>query len=134
MQINIQVLGGRGQNYTIINRLPNFKKAIFPRNKFKNYILNPNKEENKAKYFESLGYNMKNYKLLQEHIMQKLATNKSLKYETDSYGNTAYQVNMELGLSKKEIVTTAWIILKGEDKPRFVSAYKNQSKYFKVSD
>lgn len=119
-------MGGRGQNYDIVNRLKNYKNARFPRNKFKNYILNPSKDPDKAKFFNSLGYNMKNYEKLINDIKFKISKNKALKYETDKNGNTSYQVNMELGITKKAIVATGWIVRKGEDVPQFVTAYHNE--------
>ena len=119
-------MGGRGQNYSITARLPNCQKAVFPRNKFKNYILNPSKEKSKADFFKSIGYNMKNYKRLEHDIKSKLATNKALRYDTDEHGNTSYQVNMLLGVgSHKRMVATAWIIRKGDNTPQFVTAYPN---------
>ena len=47
-------MGGRGQNYTIQKRLKNFKNAVIARNKLKNYILKPTKDEDKARFFKSL--------------------------------------------------------------------------------
>ena len=119
-------MGGRGKAYTVINKLPNYSRAVFPRNKFKNYILNPSKDKDKAEFFSSIGYNMKNYERLQQEIQRKLKTNKALQYTTDEKGNTAYQVNMKLGLTDRRMVTTAWIIRKGETVPQFVSAYSNK--------
>ena len=118
-------MGGRGQNYSVINRLPNYKNAVIPRNKFKNYILNPGKSS-KAAFFRAIGYNMKNYKRLENDIREKLKTNKALQYETNDDGDTSFQVNMLLGISKKEMVSTAWIIRKGETDPQFITAYKNK--------
>lgn len=119
-------MGGRGAKYKIVTGLPNYKMAVFPRNKFKNYILNPSKDSGKAKYFKSIGYNMKNWKLLNRDIKKKLATNKALKYKANARGDTEYQVNMMLGIgNKKRMTTTAWTIKKGENVPRFVTAYKN---------
>ena len=120
------MMGGRGQKYTVVMRLPNASTAKIPSAKLKNYLLNPSKDANKAKFFQSLGYNMKNAARLQRDIRAKLKTNKALKYETDQYGNTSFQVNMQLGINKKAIVATAWIIDKGSNIPRFVTAYQNK--------
>lgn len=124
-------MGGRGQNYTIQKRLKNFKNAVIARNKLKNYILNPTKDEDKARFFKSLGYNMQNYEHLERDIRAKLATNKALKYQTSSDGSVGFQVNMYIGINKKSFVTTAWKIDKGDKVPRFITAYPNKSKYFK---
>lgn len=121
-------MGGRGaSSYRVIRRLKNFRNAVIPRNKLKNYILNPSKDKNKAEFFASLGYNMKNYKRLINDVKSKLKTNKALKYkEKDKNGNEAYQVNMLLGVTKKRMVTTAWIIKPGEKSPQFITAYQNK--------
>lgn len=124
-------MGGRGQSYTVENKLKNYKNAIFPRNKFKNYLLNPSKSNGKDKFFKELGYNMSNYERLEADIKKKLATNKALNYGKNKHGDISYQVNMQLGINKKQMVTTAWVVEKGSNKPRFVTAYKNESKYFK---
>lgn len=119
-------MGGRGaSSYTVVRRLKNYKNAIIPRNKLKNYILNPSKDEDKAKFFKSLGYNMNNHERLISDIKEKISTNKALKYKTDKNGDTEYQVNMQLGIDKKAIVTTGWIVRKGSNEPQFVTAYKN---------
>lgn len=119
-------MGGRGQNYSVVKRLPNYRRAFIPRNKLKNYILNPSKDKNKAEFFSSLGYNMKNWKRLERDILHKASTNKALKYKKDEYGRVAYQVNMLLGISRKRMVATGWIIDKKGDNPRMITAYHNQ--------
>lgn len=118
-------MGGRGQKYTVIKRLPNFRHAVIPRRKLKNYFLNPSKDKNKAAFFRSIGYNMRNWKRFVTDVKRKAGTNKALKYETDKYGNTAYQINMSLGITKKHMVTTGWIIRKGSRIPQLVTAYPN---------
>lgn len=76
--------------------------------------------------FSSLGYNMKNWKRLERDILHKASTNKALKYKKDEYGRVAYQVNMLLGISRKRMVATGWIIDKKGDNPRMITAYHNQ--------
>lgn len=119
-------MGGRGQrSYSVINRLTNYKDAVIPRDKMTDYLLNPSKGNGKAVFFSSLGYSMKNFERLESDILSKLRTNKALKYETNEYGDTEYQVNMLLGIAKKRMVSTGWIIKKNEKFPRFVTAYPN---------
>ncbi|WP_432643218.1 DUF6883 domain-containing protein [Acidaminococcus sp.] len=119
-------MGGRGQNYSIVKRLPNFKCAIVPRNKLKNYILNPGKSPDKAKFFASIGYNMRNWERFMADVKKKVRTNKALKYRTDKYGQTEYQVNMQIGITRKRMVATGWVVRKGSSKPQFVTAYQNK--------
>jgi len=118
-------MGGRGQNYEIINRLKGYNKAKITNSKLGNYILNPTKSPGKSKYFFELGYNMKNAKRLQADIKEKLKNNKALHYGKNEFGDDIYQVNMLLGINKKSMTTTIWAIKPGKNYPEFVTAYHN---------
>lgn len=120
-------MGGRGQKYTVIKRLPNYGNAVIPRNKVKNYVLNPSKDPNKANFFANLGYNMQNFKMLISDIKSAVATTKALHYvNKDKFGNDVYQVNVTLGINKKAIVTTGWIVEPGSNVPKLVTLYHNK--------
>lgn len=110
--------GGR----TAVNRLPNHAKAVFPKNKFKNYLLNPTKEPNKSRVFSKIGYNMKNAERLEADIRKGLKENKATVFAPNKYG-TPVQVEMVLGIDKQRKIVTAWMINKGTNIPRFVTAY-----------
>ena len=110
--------GGR----TAANRLPNHAKAVFPKAKFKNYLLNPTKEPNKSRVFKQLGYTMKNDKRLETDIRKGLKENKATVFNPNKYG-TPVQVEMTLGIDKQRKMVTAWMIDKGTKIPRFVTAY-----------
>ena len=124
-------MGGRGANYKIVGRLKNFQKARISQKKLKNYLLNPSKDKNKAAYFRTLGYSMQNFRRFEADVRAKLATNKALRYNANSDGSVSYQVNMQLGIDKKDIVVTVWQIDKDSDTPRLITAYKNTKKYFR---
>ena len=115
--------GGR----TAANRLPNHTKAIFPKGKGGNYLLNPTKEPDKSKLFKSLGYNMKNADRFEADIRSGLANNKATLFAPTQYGTPA-QVVMTLGIGKQADIVTAWIIPKGSNIPSFVTAYKARTK------
>lgn len=115
--------GGR----TAANRLPNYAKAIFPKDKGGNYLLNPSKEPNKSALFKGLGYNMKNADRFEADIRQGLAKNKATLFAPNQHGTPA-QVVMDLGINKTEKILTAWIIPKGSNTPSFVTAYKARVK------
>lgn len=110
--------GGR----TAVKRLPNHTNATFPKNKFKNYLLNPSKDANKSRVFKSIGYNMKNTNRLIADITDGLKNNKATMYAPNKYGTPA-QVEMVLGITKKQKMVTAWMFPKGSNTPRFVTAY-----------
>ena len=115
--------GGR----TAANRLPNYTKAVFPKDKGGNYLLNPTKEPNKSKLFKSLGYNMKNANRFEADIRNGLAKNKATLFAPNHHGTEA-QVIMDLGITKQTKILTAWIIPKGSSVPSFVTAYKAKVK------
>lgn len=117
-------MGGRGSASGKKAHLPNYKNAVIDTHgKFKNYLLNPTKSAGKADFFNSIGYNMRNYKTFERDIRSGLKNNPAIVYKTNKYGHTAYLVDMELGINKKKNVITGWQIDNGEKKPRFITAY-----------
>lgn len=109
-----------------VSHLKNYKNAEIPTPKLKNYILNPNKGKDKATLFNNLGYNMGNYERFKDDVRKGLQKNKAIKFETNKYGDTEYQVDMVLGINRKELITTGWVISKGSKIPRFITAYKSK--------
>lgn len=110
--------GGR----TAVNRLPNHRSAIFPKGKFKNYLLNPSKDSNKSKVFKALGYNMKNANRLEADIRDGLKKNKATMFAPNKFGTPA-QVEMVLGITQKQKMVTAWMFDNGSTIPRFITSY-----------
>lgn len=121
-------MGGRGASSGIVNRLPNYKRAIIPQRKIGNYLLNPSKSNGKSDFFNSLGYNMKNAERFEKDIRKGLESNKAMSYHKDKFGNTSFDVNMPLGIGKKVMVTTAWRVDKGSTAPRFITAYPREKR------
>lgn len=103
-------------------RLPNHKRAVFPKNKLGNYLLNPTKEPNKSRVFIDIGYNMKNADRLEADIREGLKNNKATLFAPNEYGTPA-QVVMELGITKKQKIRTAWMYEQGSNAPKFITAY-----------
>jgi len=91
--------------------LPNVENAVIPIEKFTEYALNPEKDENKAIAFElALGYNIDNAHKLIEQIRAKLP-NFPAKYKGNTgYGNR-YEVIMDITgeNGKTAKVLTGWI-------------------------
>lgn len=117
-------MGGRG------SFLPNYKNAEILRNKLKNYLLNPSKSPSKAKFFQSLGYNMKNWKRFKSDIQAQLRKTPAERVIKNKYGHAvkAYNVNMKLGINKTAIVLTSWQYDKGSNIPRLITAYPVKKK------
>lgn len=123
-------MGGRGASSKIIHRMPNYKNAEIKRNKLKNYLLNPSKSNGKHKFFNSLGYNMKNYSKLEKDLRKGIANNKAEQIITNKYGHSVkvYNINMSIGLNSKAVVLTNWQTDEGSKIPRFITAYPNNKK------
>ena len=117
-------MGGRGAS-SGAKPLPNGKHAEIARNKLKNYLLNPSKSPGKAKFFRSLGYNMKNFRRLESDIIRELKTAPAISRIENRYGHTitAYEVTMPLGINRKAMVLTAWQRDEGSTIPRFITAF-----------
>lgn len=121
-------MGGRGSSSKIVDRLPNHKNAVIPRNKLKNYILNPDKDPGKSKFFNSIGYNMKNHDRLAQDIREGLRTNRAVSYGKNKYGHEAFEVSMNLGVNDKKETTTGWQIDSGSKIPKFITAYPKKKR------
>jgi len=119
-------MGGRGAKGKTIPRLPNYQRAVILNRKVKEYLLNPAKSGGKAALFNSLGYTMKNAECLKSDIRTGLKENKAVAYSKNRYGHTAYEVVMKLGVDKKASIITGWQIDKGDNVPRFITAYKSK--------
>ncbi len=120
-------MGGRGSS-SGAKPLPNGKHAEIARNKLKNYLLNPSKSPGKAKFFNSLGYNMRNFRRLESDIRRELKTAPAVSSIENRYGHavTAYEVTMPLGINRRAMVLTAWQRDEGSKIPRLITAYPDR--------
>ncbi len=98
-------------------RLRNYRRARIPRDKVSDYLLNPSKSKGKAEWLAGLGYNMRNHARLVSDIRKGLASNRARVSEPNKHGRVHFQVNMELGISRKEKVVTGWFMNKGDAVP-----------------
>lgn len=106
-------------------KLPNIDAAVVPEEKLREYLLSPTHTigRYKAAFFRSAGYIEDNWQILASDIRSLLSENAS-QLDTTEYG-TKYAVSGAVtGPNGQEFgLVTVWIILKGEDMPRFVTAY-----------
>lgn len=114
-------MGGRGAWSHTKSRIPDFSKAIIRRSKLSDYVLNPEKSKGKDKFLKTLGYSMKNHERLKEDLLQGLKDNPVRVSEPNKYGRIHYQVNMEIGISKKAKVATFWSEGKHDKVPKFAT-------------
>jgi hypothetical protein len=106
--------------------LPNYQRAVIPREKIEGYVLDPAHPvgRNKAIVFKSaLGFEQSDWEMLRNAIIAELPYQEAIEGKTDQYC-TRYNVTMPItGPSGRTLnVTTAWKIEIAEDYPSFVTA------------
>lgn len=115
-------MGGRGAAAGFATRIPGADKAYIPDKKVVNFLLDPEKKHYKE--FAAVGYSKEDPEKLKNDLLEGLKQNEAKIYEPNERGNTAFEVNMTLGVTAKKRFRTAWQIDKGTDFPRFVTAYR----------
>jgi hypothetical protein len=111
-----------------MNTLPKLNKVRIPVEKFTQYALNPINDPDKSLAFDrALGYNLGNFEVLIQSILENLDKFPAIEKGDKGYGMT-YEVAMELtGVNKKTAsVLTAWIDDDKSDEMRLISAYINE--------
>ena len=100
-------------------------EAVISTAKLTQYALNPEKDANKARAFESaLGYNLSNVEKLVNNIAEHINEYEVIRRAKTPYGEP-FQITMELkGVNvKTALVTTAWIIDSETGEIRLTSIY-----------
>ena len=110
-------------------RLPNAEQAIIEAGKLQDYILSPMHPVGrlKAAFFQKLGYSTENWEIFEQQLRELVLSENVSKIENTHYGQK-FIVGGQLGspIGKKVQVITVWIILKGENVPKFVTAYPGE--------
>lgn len=105
--------------------LPNIDKAVIDPEKLRNYLLSTSHPIGrfKADFFQSIGFAGDNWEILESEIRRLLGGGAIPKEKTE-YGQK-YEIRGAIfGPSgQRAEIVTAWIILNGEDIPRFITAY-----------
>src|SRR5918912_1204013 len=107
------------------NALPNYQKAVIPRGKLEDYVLNPTHKDgrHKARLFKSiLGFEKSHWQELAKAILNELPYQEAMLSREDQWGKY-YLVSLPIvGLNgNTAIVQTVWIIGTGTDYPSFVT-------------
>ena len=109
-------------------KLSNPEAAVISQEKLQDYLLSETHPIGrfKAKLFRDLGYRPSHWIQLQTDLQGFLALD-AIKKEKTPYGQK-YEIRGELtGPNGKSInLVTAWIVLKTEDFPRFITAYPGE--------
>ena len=106
-------------------KLPNADTAILPPEKLRDYLLSPSHPigRYKAAFFRSLGYGPDSWEKLRKDLLGLLSNEAELAGESDFGKKYAVRGAITGPTGAVAEIVAVWIILKGEETPRFVTAY-----------
>jgi len=106
--------------------LPNSNRAVIDSAKLRDYLLSSSHPVGrfKARFFASLGYSAENWEQLEADIRELIAVAEARPRVKTEYGQKYEVRGLLTGPNgRKAEIVTAWIILAGEEAPRFVTTY-----------
>ncbi len=110
-------------------RLPNESKAVVERKKIVDYLLNPAHPDNggKAQFFDRLGFRRKEWKILAEALRTLAAKTEVARRMKSSHGQKYVIIgSIQSPVGKSPLVQTVWIVDRGGDTARLVTAYPHE--------
>ena len=110
-------------------KLPNAERAVVERGKISDYLLNSAHPDNggKAAFFLSLGYKRDDWRLLAAALHRlAVATEVARSMETTHGIKYVLDGSIETPGGKMTAVRTIWIVDRGLDRPRLVTAYPRE--------
>jgi len=110
-------------------KLPNAERAVVEREKIADYLLNPAHPDNggKAAFFLALGYKRDDWPSLAS-ALRRLAVATEVAKSMETVHGIKYVLDggMETPGGKTPVVRTIWIVDRGLDRPRLVTAYPRE--------
>ncbi len=105
-------------------RLPRAAKARITRAKVHDYLLDPAREEGKEGFFALFGFSRTTWRSLARALLEH-GKKCRIADEVDTAFGTRYILEGALGTpdGRRPWVRTVWIVRRGEDFPRLVTAY-----------
>jgi hypothetical protein len=107
-------------------RLPGIERASIDRPKVAGYLLSGSHPVGrfKAVFFRTVGYSAEAWEVLAADLQRHAAQNEAEPTEATQYGQK-YEVRGSLRTPTNRMIAlvTVWIVLHGEDFPRFVTAF-----------
>lgn len=107
-------------------KLPSSDRALIEPAKVRDYLLDLTHPVGrfKAVFFESLGFTARNWEELSSELMRLASTHEAIPTATTRYGRK-YEVRgrIEGPGGRSELLVSVWIVLDGQDYPRFVTAF-----------
>ncbi len=110
-------------------KLPNAHLALIEREKITEYLLNPAHPDNggKAAFFQAQGFRCDEWQTLAESLRKHAATGEVTAAMESSHGHK-YILDARIGTpsGKMPRVRTVWIVDRGLEAPRLVTAYPRE--------
>ena len=108
-------------------KLPNFERAIIPREKITGYLLSPSHTDgrSKAAFFARFGFTVASWQTLAGALLRHAETHEVAKIEVSPPFGTRYVIegNLETPDGRAPLVRVVWFIDIDEEIPRLVTAY-----------
>lgn len=110
-------------------KLPNADRALVELSKVTDYLLNSRHPDNggKAQFFEALGFALSDSAQLAA-VLGGLAVTGDVAHHVESAHGAKFVVDgwIDSPVGKRRAVRTVWIVDKGQDVPRLVTAYPHE--------
>ena len=110
-------------------KLPGADRALIDPSKVRDYLLSASHPVGrfKAVFFIALGYSPTAWESLAEDLRRHATENEAHTAETNPYGQK-YEVHGKLNGTaiRAAVLVSVWIVLRGEDFPRFVTAFPGE--------
>jgi len=110
-------------------KLPNLENAVVSEEKITGYLLNPKHPDgaSKAAFFAALGFSAENWQELAS-ALRRLAETTTVARNVDSIHGWKYIIEgrLESPSGKAPVVRSVWIVDRGGDIPRLVTAYPQE--------
>ena len=107
-------------------KLPNAAQVLVQREKIADYLLNAAHPDNngKAEFFESFGFRRDDWETLAKSFRRAALDGEAIQHLETSHG-VKYVLHAAMGTpsGKSPLVRTVWIVDRGRNRPRLVTAY-----------
>ena len=105
-------------------KLPNLENALVEKRKITDYLLSEENSGGKSAFFITFGFTVDGWEMLRAVMLEHAAVNEITRISETSHG-VKYIIEGEMQTPDGRLphVRSVWIIDKGKDAPRLVTAY-----------
>lgn len=107
-------------------RLPNADRATIDPAKVRDYLLSPDHRDgrSKARFFGALGFTRQDWSALRDALLAVARVGEATLTDTSMFGRKyVVRGNVRGPTGRIAVVATVWIVLRGDEAPRLVTAY-----------